>query len=269
VKKRLWFTALIPLLIIGLLLTGCPTAKTGSSTTIQDVQDEVSAMGDAVSQNADDIADIDGRVSDLEDASSPDLSGYATDADLNNAFSSGTNIDRFLSNLTDAQITTLKEKLGLSTTSTSSTSTGKVTVEITDSINCDFEDTSLTGIYSSTASSAYYFTVTVVNNTDDYKWVYISVMLARKSIVGGTIPFNITGATLDNLTYTSSLTYAATYDTVGTDDKSVTFSPSGTAYTSFSVGKGKTAEIQYLLTLTTDKAAIWNGNLMYSVSSTP
>jgi hypothetical protein len=268
VKKRLWFTALIPLLIIGLLLTGCPTAKTGSSTTIQDVQDEVGALGDAVSQNADDIADIDGRVSDLEDASSPDLSGYATGADLNNAFSSGTNIDRFLSNLTDAQITTLQEKLGIPSGGEETPTSGKVTLAIADSWGCDFEDTSLLNIYSNDSSASYRFTVEVTNGTAEYKYIRLNLSLDRDRLLSGTITEFDSSTKLSCLTYGTSLTYTSipSVPTSG-DTRTMLFTPS----TRFPVGKGKTIEVDFNLDIMnkSGQAATWTGDLTYSVASSP
>jgi hypothetical protein len=276
VKKRLWLTALIPLLVITLLFTGCPRATTGTTTTLEDVKDEVDALGDAVSGMQGDIGAMQDDIADLQDASSLDLSDYATGADLSNAFSSASNIDKILANLTDAQIATLKTKLGLSSSTTAS-ATGKVTAEIIDA-DCDFEGTSLDNIHSDGNARYYAFTVKVTNGTDDTKWIYCSPILNREEASPATAEIVVSDTEL-----TSDLAYygAITYTTEASPDPSststgttmVTFAPTGGygyygTTGRFAVKKGDVAEIQFLLKIKLDGGyASWSGSLLWNAKS--
>jgi hypothetical protein len=187
----------------------------------------------------------------------PNLSNYVTDAEL----------DNFIDNLTSDQVTALKEKLGITPSPIVPTS-GKVAVEIADAWNCDFNETSLENIYSSGTLNSYRFTVEVTNGTDEYRYIYLSLVLSRDSVISPT-PNILTGPGNTELicyTWGSSLTYTATA-TPSPNTTTVLFSPS----TRFPVGKGKTIDVDFNLNIkdSGSATAIWFGDLTYSTSSTP
>jgi hypothetical protein len=282
VKRKLFLTVLIPLLIIGLVFAGagCPRAQTGNTATLDEVASEVDALADAGADNAGDISDIKDNIDDLQkaiddlqkaidDVAMSDLSGYATDAELQSA------LNNFINNLSPDQIAALKTKLGITSSSSSSSTspTGQVTVKMVES---QYVVNGTLRVVSGLTSSQIPLTVEVANPTNAYQYISYSLNL---NFAGGSSAgypdVLVSGTSFAPWGY--SIDYYTTCvpnTTSGDDTRQLLFTPTST--TRIGVAPGATLQIQNTLTIRQNSggggdsptSAQWEGTLAGVVIST-
>ena len=273
-KKALVIISLVAALaLLTIPLMGAGSCSSGPTITDNDIttfRGLLTRMDDAEGA----IGDLKGEVEDINGKTAPDLSDYVTLVKYNELLDKYNGLlDESNSASLVSRIKALEAKVGSSNTPPPINTTGKVSVEITDAWGCDFEEgeNSLYGIYSGETAASYRFTVSVTNNIDESRWIYISLDLFKDSGSGaGNVA--VASTKLTNLTY-GSLAYSTVTspNTDGTGATRISFSPSSSA-TRFSVGKGKTVDVDFLLEI---KMAAgggyteWDGNLAYSVKTQP
>lgn len=171
-KRRILLPLLVSLLIIPLVFSGCfgsAPADNTDTTPIGLLTTRVTALETTVGQlanrpqgiTADQLAPYALKT---ELPSPTDLSGYVTDAELSN----------FIANLTDAQIATLKGKLGLSDTN------GTTPPIVTGQVTAVF-DPIAPAIVSGSGLPIQQFKVVITNGTSTWQYVSYSLILTCKT----------------------------------------------------------------------------------------
>jgi len=249
VKRKLWFTALIPLLLAGLLLMGCPTAKTGtSSTTTDQLQAQITAQGQILAALQGDMADVKDELDETSGVTQSDIDALQSDID---ALQASINELTGTLNTATADIVILKDVAALKGSGTTPPVTGQVTVQLVDNSLC--VQNGQLRVYSGPAPGMQYtFTVDIVNGTSQYQYVSFGLILNCINPANATVeaPTALTVFGGYGVTYTKILIPA-------TNTTQVLFTPS----TKVSIAANGTLQMQLMLVMQTSASAQWEGSV--------